>query len=160
MAASSNYPPSRSKPSDRARAPVGGASGPTLERRCEKPAPMTGAGGSECDEMGSEKEGRSSRRRDMVAAVTAAMIGWLAPAATASFVPLARFDCGSVGTFYSRSSRSPRPAGARVARLERPGDRSPGGSSRRSRRFATSVPSTSYLGIEKSCRRGTQEEER
>jgi hypothetical protein len=160
MAASSNYPPSRVEAARPLSRPSGGRERPHPRAQVRKTSSMTGAGGSECDEMGSEKEGRSSRRRDMVAAVTAAMIGWLAPAATASFVPLARFDCGSVGTFYSRSSRSPRPAGARVARLERPGDRSPGGSSRRSRRFATSVPSTSYLGIEKSCRRGTQEEER
>jgi hypothetical protein len=76
---------------------------------------MTGAGGSECDEMGSEKEGRSSRRRDMVAAVTAAMIGWLAPAATASFVPLARFDCGSAGTFYSEVIPIPAPLPAPFA---------------------------------------------
>jgi hypothetical protein len=51
----------------------------------------------------------------MVAAVTAAMIGWLAPAATASFVPLARFDCGSAGTFYSELIPIPAPLPAPFA---------------------------------------------
>jgi hypothetical protein len=51
----------------------------------------------------------------MVAAVTAAMIGGLAPAVSASFVPLAQFDCGSAGTFYSEVIPIPAPLPAPFA---------------------------------------------
>jgi hypothetical protein len=51
----------------------------------------------------------------LVAAVTTAMIGGLAPAASASFVPLAQFDCGSAGTFYSEVMPIPAPLPAPFA---------------------------------------------